>query len=198
MILPDGPGCVSVRLADHYHRILLIGRGNLPMNRIVLSWPGMKPRVFCGRSGGVKPLRLLRWWTFLIMVIAVAAPMDAANTEQPTDPAEKRGTIAFASDRDGNYEIYVMNPDGSGQKRLTNNSAADFAPSWSPDGKRIAFTSDRDGNGEIYLMNADGTGVRRLTNSPANDGGPSWSPDGHGICDSLSFGKCLLQRGRSR
>jgi hypothetical protein len=86
--------------------------------------------------------------------------------------------IAFDSLRDGNYEIYVMNVDGSGIKRLTNSPAHDGVPSWSPDGKKIAFSSDRDGNDEIYVMNADGSDQKRLTNNPAVDGCPSWSPDG--------------------
>jgi len=89
-----------------------------------------------------------------------------------------QGRIAFNSNRDGNWEIYVMNGDGTGQTRLTNNPAEDFSPAWSPDGLRIAFSSKRDGNPEIYIMNADGTGQTRLTNSPANDVHPTWSPDG--------------------
>ena len=84
--------------------------------------------------------------------------------------------IAFLSDRDGNWEIYVMNDDGSGQRRLTNNTDTDVSPSWSPDGKKIAFASDRDGNREIYVMNADGSGQTRLTNNTDTDVSPSWSP----------------------
>ena len=57
----------------------------------------------------------------------------------PTPPAQ--GHIAFTSNRDGNFEIYVMNADGSGLARLTNNSATDLMPSWSPDGQKIAFHS---------------------------------------------------------
>jgi Tol biopolymer transport system component len=86
--------------------------------------------------------------------------------------------IAFTSDRDGNYEIYVMDTDGSDQTRLTNNPAEDNHPAWSPDRSKIAFVSKRDGNYEIYVMNADGTGQTNLTNNPAWDGNPAWSPDG--------------------
>ncbi len=55
-----------------------------------------------------------------------------------------------------------MNVDGSGQVNLTNNSADDLAPSFSPDGSKIAFTSYRDGDNEIYIMNADGQGGQTL------------------------------------
>ena len=85
--------------------------------------------------------------------------------------------IAFVSNRDGNYEIYIMNADGSEQKRLTNNPTFDYFPSWSPDGKKIAFTSDRDGNYEIYIMNVDGSEQKNLTNNRAHDFKPSCSPD---------------------
>jgi WD40-like Beta Propeller Repeat len=95
--------------------------------------------------------------------------------------------IAFMTNRDDpdpdicfpcNYEIYTMNPDGTGQTNITNNLASDAAPAWSPDGTKIAFTSARDGNGEIYTMNADGTGQTKITNNPAHDQAPAWSPDG--------------------
>jgi hypothetical protein len=89
--------------------------------------------------------------------------------------------IAFHSDRDGNWEIYVMNADGSGVTRLTNNPAVDWNASWSPDGKYIAFVSERDGDREIYVMNADGSRVTRLTNHPNWDEFPAWSPDGKRI-----------------
>ena len=59
---------------------------------------------------------------------------------------------------------------------LTNNSANDTNPAWSPGGERIAFSSDRDGNRDIYVMNPDGEDVLRLTNHPAFDFTPSWFP----------------------
>src|SRR5207244_6991406 len=95
------------------------------------------------------------------------------------------GKIAVARFIDGNYEIYVMNADGTDQTRLTNDPAEEFPPydwnpSWSPDGTKIAFESNRDGTIEIYVMNADGTDQTRLTHSSSTccSLNPSWSPDG--------------------
>jgi len=87
--------------------------------------------------------------------------------------------IAFSSNRDGNWEIYVMEADGSGITRLTiNRSADDAAPAWSPDGSRIAFHTNRDDNYEIYVMNPDGSGQTNLTKeSGSEDASPSWAPD---------------------
>ena len=82
------------------------------------------------------------------------------------------GKSAFASDRDGNNEIYMMNANGTGQTRLTNNSASDSDPAWSADGTKIAFVSNRDGNFEIYKMNADGTGQTGVTTDAAFDADP--------------------------
>ena len=89
--------------------------------------------------------------------------------------------IAFYSFRDGNYEIYTMNRDGSNSTRLTFNEAPDAWPVWSPNGQQIVFHSYRDGNSEIYVMDADGKNQRNLTCHPASDGYPSWSPDGNQI-----------------
>ncbi len=86
--------------------------------------------------------------------------------------------IAFASTRDGNWEIYIMDATGANQTRLTNHSAVDWQPAISPDGTKIAFMSTRDGNFEIYVMNVDGTAVIRLTNDLAVDWLPDWSPNG--------------------
>jgi len=88
------------------------------------------------------------------------------------------GVIAFVSERDGNSEIYVVNVDGTGLQRLTNDAGSDVDPAWSPDGKRIAFASDRAGNSDIYVMDADGSNVVRRTQSGAYNLSPAWSPDG--------------------
>jgi Tol biopolymer transport system component len=78
-------------------------------------------------------------------------------------------------------QIYVMNLDGTGLRRLTN-GANNAEPAWSPDGAQIAFGSDRQGGGKLnlFVMNADGSSVRQLTrfNVPDEAGVASWSPDG--------------------
>jgi len=87
------------------------------------------------------------------------------------------------------YEIYVMNADGTGQTRLTNNAAWDNEPTWSPDGTQIAFASGFAARGDIYVMNADGTGQTNLTNGPTWDQSPSWSPDGSKIAFASARGQ---------
>ena len=83
--------------------------------------------------------------------------------------------IAFSRDGPGsNDEIYVINADGSGQRRLTQSGRQ---PLWSPDGQKIAFRSKRNGNDDIYVMNPDGSGQRNLTRNPARvDDSLAWSP----------------------
>ncbi len=94
---------------------------------------------------------------------------------------DAQAQIAFTSNRDGDYEIYVMDADGGNQLNITNNRHDDWSPSWSPDGKQITFMSDRDGNFEIYVMDADGGNQLNLTNNPDDDRYPSWSPNGERI-----------------
>lgn len=100
-----------------------------------------------------------------------------------TDPAWSPdvASIAFASAREGSFDIYVMNADGTGTKRLTSSQANDQGPTWSPDGSRIAFTRSTN-VAHVYVMQADGTGVRRLTDDDlTSEGEPAWSPDGRWI-----------------
>jgi Tol biopolymer transport system component len=75
----------------------------------------------------------------------------------------------------------VMDSDGGGQVRLTEDPAEDYSPAWSPDGSRLAFISTRDANAEVYVMNADGSGQTRLTNTTAGEVSPVWTPDGSQI-----------------
>jgi Tol biopolymer transport system component len=109
-----------------------------------------------------------------------------ASTPMPPLSGSGAGVIAFVSDRDeGDWEIYIMNADGTDQRRMTSQRFRDHRPAWSPDGTQIAFTSRRKGNEDIFVMNVEdilrgtgGTNVRRLTADPANEWSPAWSPDG--------------------
>lgn len=100
------------------------------------------------------------------------------------------GRIAFVSDRDGNLEIYSMNPDGSNQVRLTNNPGVDTYPTWSPDGRTIAFIrQSATGEYSLSVMNSDGSRQRDVTRIPyqatpypwREKANLSWSPDGRKI-----------------
>jgi Tol biopolymer transport system component/serine/threonine protein kinase/tetratricopeptide (TPR) repeat protein len=103
--------------------------------------------------------RQLRWAALAIAAVALAALFLYLKTPpQPgTGSASRRAGLA----------------------RLTNNTANDIMPDWSPDGRQIVFASNRDGKLELYVMNAsDGSDARRLTFNSADESGPAWSPDG--------------------
>ena len=88
--------------------------------------------------------------------------------------------IVFVVDAD----IFVMNDDGTGRRRLTKNTELkDSYPRWSPDGKRIAFIrimnkKRTQTSGELFIMNTNGKDIQRLTDDNVADNYPSWSPDG--------------------
>jgi TolB protein len=84
--------------------------------------------------------------------------------------------------RPNRMELYVMNADGSNQRQITNLGGANFAPIFTPDGKRIIFSSNhrnpRSRNFDLFLVNPDGTGLEQVTTHPEFDGFPMFSPDG--------------------
>ncbi len=110
---------------------------------------------------------------------------DSTATEADAAWSPDGSRIAYVTDRDGNAEIYVMNADGSGVRRLTNTAAVEGSPSWTPDGNRIVFASNaaRTGTGtfHIWIMDADGSNARQLTDGPFSDFQPAVSPDGRTI-----------------
>lgn len=116
------------------------------------------------------------------------APPPPRATVTADSPAS--GRIAFSAGTHPRTDIYVVNTDGSGLTRLTSDSAAEFDPSWSPDGTRIAFRYQPGGDetAEIYVMNADGSGRQNLTRDAAMDYSPAWSPDGTRIAFASTRG----------
>ena len=108
--------------------------------------------------------------------LLIFAPLAAVLAKAP-----ETAKIVFRSRRDGNSEIYIMNPDGSDQKNLTQHRAQDVAPVWSPTGKQILFQSDRGGITDLYLMDADGTNVRQVFKKLIGREFPTWSPDGKAL-----------------
>lgn len=104
------------------------------------------------------------------------------------------GKIAFQSLRDQNWEIYSMNPDGTGQTNLTNNSCVDVHPAWSPDGSRIAFVSSRQFCGstqtDLWVMGATGNSPTKVTDIALS---PTWAPDGQRIAYLCGqFSVCVI------
>ena len=89
-----------------------------------------------------------------------------------------RGPEADEPGEVGDWEVLVVNADGTDLRQLTYNDYDDWAPSWSPDGTQITFQSSQDGDAEIFVMNSDGTIPHQLTHNSHYDVDPSWSPDG--------------------
>jgi hypothetical protein len=97
----------------------------------------------------------------------------AGSDQEPTWSADG-ARLAFASNRDGDYEIFVMDADGSNQTQITFNTTDDRHPTWSPDSSQIAFER----GSQIWRMDANGSNETQLTNPPTENWEPSWSPDG--------------------
>ena len=115
---------------------------------------------------------------FLLNVLTLNTSVCSVFAKAPTAPK-----ILFTSARDGNREVYIMNPDGSEQIRLTQHPANDLNAVWSPIGEQILFVSDRDGKRDLYLMNPDGSNIRRVFKNELKRNftyrdDPTWSPDG--------------------
>jgi TolB protein len=140
-----------------------------------------------------RPLRLpalsLAATTFVAVLLLLSAcgnqqattptPLPTATSPAPAPTPLGGATFTtYQTDRDGNWEIYLLDLASWLEYNLTQHPAEDRNPVWSPDGTRIAFESHRDGNWEIYLLALPGREVTRLTDNLAFDGAPAWSPDG--------------------
>ena len=115
---------------------------------------------------------------FAVLVALACAPLLVAA------PAPKAGpprVLLVSSSKDGNWEIYLVQPGTGETKNLTENKAADTEPVWSPDGKQIAFISNREGGPDIWTMKADGSDPKQLTKKQGSCSSLRWSPDGSQI-----------------
>jgi TolB protein len=119
-------------------------------------------------------MRLLVVLAALAAITVLLLPTSSATSAAAPRPGE----LAFVRGEGSATEIYVVRADGSRLRRLTKNGFSDFAPIWSPDGRRILFVSNRDGDDELYVMDANGANVRQLTRNRRQDLTPQWSPDG--------------------
>jgi len=113
-------------------------------------------------------------WLSLLLLLVTLLPLPLAAQGQSDQ-------IAFASNRDGDFEIYLMDLDGNVFAQLTDNDVNDLNPTWSPDGTRIAFASEVDGDFDIYVMDIASGESLNLTDNGWSDLYPTWSPDGSQI-----------------
>ncbi|MHB9106289.1 MAG: TolB family protein [Armatimonadota bacterium] len=131
-------------------------------------------------------MRTVYFVVFTMLAIILCAGC-GGEAGLPLSPAASE-YIAFVSDRDGATEIYVMNADGSDQRRLTHDSGRKDEISISPDGSRIAFVSKITGLWHVYTVNLDGSGLQQLTDNGRNNWRPSFSLDGSKLVFFSSIG----------
>ena len=110
--------------------------------------------------------------------------------------APETAKVVLAATPNRDWDILLMNPDGTHQVNLTNHPATDYSPAWSPTGEQIIFSSDRDrfpGSLDLYLMNPDGSNVRQVFQKSKDRAGATWSPDGKHIAyTSLEQGQWMI------
>ncbi len=102
--------------------------------------------------------------------------------------------IAYSSNLNGNWDIWVMESKGGNQIQLTSSPFDELEPCWSPDGKMIAFASNQSGNWDIWVISVDGGPKMQLTSSVVDEGGPCWSANGYIYYHSLCRGNWDIWR----
>lgn len=104
----------------------------------------------------------------------------SANIQPALSPDRTR--IAFSSNREGSYDLYLMDADGSSLRRLTTDSGAEGEPAWTPDGSRLVYTATpQGGKPQLFVLRPDGRPAQALTDEPGGNHSPAISPDGRTI-----------------
>ncbi len=145
-----------------------------------MRWRRIEPYLFFMKGG-------LVYYTVLAVVLFIGGGLLSI-----TNSADAAGSdrISFASNRTGNFDIYVTDINGENSHNVTNHPTDEFglwvpawvtAHTWSPDGRFLAYVSKRDGDFKIYIMNTRTRERRRLTDLDTSEWTPSWSPDGKQI-----------------
>jgi TolB protein len=106
----------------------------------------------------------------------LAYQLTHVDTGEPF-PSPDGKKIVFETSIAGFYQLFTMNPDGSGQAQITHDAANHDTPAWSPDGRKIAYASDKGGHSAIYIINVDGTGEERVSDDKHSYIHPNWSSD---------------------
>lgn len=189
---PDGKGLAfsSTQHGDRQSRLYVLDavpldghrasarvlKGNLDDARGVHpAWTDEGAIVYNGCDYSVEPAvcGLLR------IPVGPGLQIPMALTRNPTDiaPAAQGGRIAFMSQREANWDIYVVNEDGSGLQRLTRSSANEGLPAWSPDGQSLAYVSDEGGGWAVWAMAPDGSNQRMLFPIGGGGLGEDWTAE---------------------
>ena len=146
-----------------------------------MKWVG----ALLASGGEVVATRLLLTATIAALLCFVASPAHAAFPGT-------NGKLAYDSAADGDFEIHVVNRDGSGNTQLTSNTIEDKHPAWSPDGSKIAFARGSSDDTEIWVMSASGAGAVKISEGTGFAVDPAWSPDGTTIVFSRGGCPCGL------
>lgn len=125
-----------------------------------------------------------RFAPILLTILALLAIPVAAETSLGSENTSGQNPIhkiAFLSKRDGNFEIYTMNDDGTDLTRVTKSKTDKLMPRWSPDGSKILYLSKNGSRYELWMIESSGQGQTKLADKCSIDSSPLWSPDGSKI-----------------
>ncbi len=177
----DGSNCVRLVAEGEYAHFMLNSEhvATLDISQIMSSGTVIIAAGFY-RDNKV-PDKSTRYEGLTISAIDNSYGGASADGAQAKSLPASEGRIAFStrSNDQEKWSVNIVNPDGSGLRRLTGTAQGGGTASWSPDGTKLAWDGyQSDKQVAIFVMNEDGTGLRRITRSSGNKMAPRWSPDG--------------------